>query len=98
MIHLSGKQILVQTLHWHSSRVSSLVFVPDSPYLLSAGAEAVMVQWHLETQNKNFISRLGSSITNVALSYPNQAYYGASMEDNSVKVIRFDNNKVKAHL
>jgi hypothetical protein len=57
-----------------------------------------MVQWHLETQSKSFISRLGSSITNVALSYPNQTYYGATMDDNSVKVIRFDNNKVKAHL
>jgi len=78
--------------------VSALLFVPDTPYLLSAGVEAVIVQWHLVTQNKNFISRVGNAITNLALSSPVQTYFSASLDDNSVKVIRFDNNKVKAHL
>jgi WD40 repeat protein len=81
----------VQTFHWHSQKVSTLLFVPDTPYLLSAGVEAVIVQWHLVTQNKNFISRVGNAITNLALSYPAQTYFSASLDDNSVKVIRFDN-------
>jgi WD40 repeat protein len=98
IVHLSGKQTIVQTLHWHAHRVSALQFIPDTPYLLSAGEEAVIVQWHLETQNKSFISRLGTAITNIGLSLPSQTYYSVSMSDNSVKVIRFDNNKVKAHL
>lgn len=57
-----------------------------------------MVQWHLETQNKSFISRLGAPILNLGISGPHMNYYSVHMEDNSVKVIRFDNNKVKAHI
>ena len=45
----NSKSLIVQTLHWHSSKVNSLLFVNDSPYLLSGGSEAVLVQWHLET-------------------------------------------------
>lgn len=52
----------------------------------------------METQAKSFISRLGSPILNIALSVPNMAYYAVHMSDNSVKVIRFDNNKVRVHL
>jgi WD40 repeat protein len=89
---------VVQTLHWHSHEVHTLNFIPQTPYLLSAGEEAVIVQWHLETQAKSFISRLGSPILNLSLSQPNMTYYGVQMADNSIKVIRFDNNKVKLHI
>ena len=61
---------------------------------MSGGDEAVVVQWHLETQNKSFISRVGAPIVNIGLSSPNMAYYSLTLADNSVKVIRFDNNKV----
>lgn len=33
-----------ETLHWHSSAVRSLVFSQDGAYLLSGGAEAVLVR------------------------------------------------------
>ena len=35
-----------ETLHWHSSAVRSLVFSQDGAYLLSGGAEAVLVRNH----------------------------------------------------
>jgi NET1-associated nuclear protein 1 (U3 small nucleolar RNA-associated protein 17) len=41
-----------QTMHWHAGPVRSLVFSPDSAYLLSGGNEAVLVR-HLNA----FISR-----------------------------------------
>jgi len=49
LVHLGSKSVTVQTLHWHAHRVHSLLFVPETPYLLSAGEESVVVQWHLET-------------------------------------------------
>ena len=58
----------------------------------------MLVQWHLETQSKQFISRLGAPILNFSLSGPSQTYYSTLMADNSVKVVRFDNNKVKVHI
>lgn len=98
IVHLSAKQTIVQTLHWHAHRVSTLKFVPNTPYLISGGEEAVLVQWHLETQSKQFISRIGAPILNFSLSGPSQTYYGTLMADNSVKIVRFDNNKVKVHI
>jgi NET1-associated nuclear protein 1 (U3 small nucleolar RNA-associated protein 17) len=85
-------------LHWHAHKVNSLVFIPGSPYLLSGGEEAVVVQWHLETQAKNFISRLGNSILTISLSLPAMTYYSVQMADNTVKIVRFDNNKIKCQV
>lgn len=97
IIH-NTKQLIVQTLHWHAHRVNALRFIAGSPYLLSGGEEAVIVQWHLETQSKTFISRLGAAITSIGLSSPSHSYYSVNLGDNSSKIVRFDNNKVKAHL
>jgi hypothetical protein len=59
----------------------------------------VVVQWHLETHAKTFISRLGTaSILNLSFSKPSLTYYSVALGDNSVKIIRFDNNKVKVDL
>ncbi len=61
-------EMVIKTLHWHSQPVKSLHFLENTPYLLSAGSEAVVVQWHLEKQDRTFISRLGSKISNLSLS------------------------------
>jgi len=44
--------LIIQTLHWHASSVSCLQFIPGTPLLMSAGSEAVLVQWHLEKQER----------------------------------------------
>lgn len=59
--------------------------------LLSAGRESVLVQWNLATDDKTFVSRLGGApITSLAVSGD---YYACIFGDNSLKVLRFDNNK-----
>jgi hypothetical protein len=52
----------------------------------------------LETQSKQFISRLGGPLCALSLSEPSQTYYSALLADNSIKVIRFDNNKTRVHI
>jgi hypothetical protein len=55
---------VVQTLHWHANAVQTLNFADsfDAPFLISGGQEAVLVQWHLEKQDKTFVSRVGNAI------------------------------------
>jgi hypothetical protein len=52
----------------------------------------------LETQSKQFISRLGGPLSVLSLSEPSQTYYSALLADNSIKVVRFDNNKTRVHI
>jgi len=81
----------ISTLHWHSQEVSSLQFA--GPFLISAGHEAVLVQWHLETQHKQFISRAGAPIQRLLFS-TDGLLCGLFESDNSWKIIRTENNKV----
>jgi len=61
---------------------------------MSGGVEAVLVQWHLEKQERQFVSRVGNAIINFGLS---QNFYALTLGDNSLKVVRVDNNKVALH-
>jgi hypothetical protein len=83
--------LVIQSLqHWHSNAVNCLKFKDNT--LLSAGKESVLVQWHLDRQEKSFVSRLGNGeITNVSLS--EELFYSCSLSDNSFKVMRLENNK-----
>ena len=44
--------LIIQTLHWHASSVTCLQFIRGTPLLMSGGSEAVLVQWHLEKQER----------------------------------------------
>jgi WD40 repeat protein len=88
---VGSTSLIVQTLHWHASQVSSLAFIRETPLLISGGIEAVLVQWHLEKQERAFVSRVGNGILNFSLS---QNYYAMTLADNTVKVVRIDNNKI----
>ena len=89
--------VVVKTLHWHANAVASLKFFENTPYLLSAGSEAVVVQWHLDKQDRTFISRLGSRISALSLSQrygiKTSSFFSAILSDNTLKVVRLDNNK-----
>lgn len=85
-----SSSLIVQTFHWHSQAVSCLEFVQNAPILMSGGKEAVLVQWHLEQQDKTFVSRVGHEITKFSMT---PTYYSTLLADNTVKVIRVDNNK-----
>jgi WD40 repeat protein len=45
------------TVHWHPSPVGCLAFSPDGVYLLSGGAEQVLVMWQLENSKPKFLPR-----------------------------------------
>ena len=66
----SGLEKRAQTtsFHWHAHAVSSLAFTPNGAYLLSGGEEAVLVIWQLHTNKKEFIPRVGSPISTIAIS------------------------------
>ena len=86
-----SSNFVIQTLHWHANGVNSLSFMSGTPFLVSGGAESVLVQWHLQKQAKTFVSRLGDKVTSLAVS---GNHYGVTLGDNSIRVIRNDNNKV----
>jgi len=86
-----SSNFVIQTLHWHANGVSSLRFIPGTPFLVSGGSESVLVQWHLQKQTKTFVSRLGDRVDSLAVS---NSHYGVTLGDNSIRVIRNDNNKV----
>ena len=80
-------------MHWHAHAVQTLAFSEESngaPYLISGGLEAVLVQWHLDKQDKTFVARVGNAISKISLS---KTFYSLVLSDNTFKVVRFDNNK-----
>lgn len=87
-----SSSLIVQTFHWHASQVRWLVFMRNAPVLMSGGNEGVIVQWHLEKQEKTFVSQIGNAILNLSLS---PTYYVVTLANNSVKVLRTDNNKLQ---
>lgn len=90
--HSQAKMVIQSLPQWHSHSVNSLQFTQDDAFLLSAGKESVLVQWHLEKQDKSFVSRLGGGeIMSVSLSA--QDFYSCIFSDNTFKVYRFENNK-----
>lgn len=56
---------LISLQHWHSSAVAALCFSADGAYLLSGGAEAVLVLCQLRTGALRFLPRLGGPITGI---------------------------------
>ncbi|KAI5962880.1 NAN1 [Candida margitis] len=50
---------------WHIDQVNALQFSHDNNYLLSGGAEKVLVFWQLETEKKQFLPRLNGVIDKI---------------------------------
>ncbi|XP_071445951.1 WD repeat-containing protein 75 [Hetaerina americana] len=72
--------------HWHTLPVNAICFSETGTSLFSGGGECVMVRWLLEYQEKNFLPRMGSPISHLAVSPGNQLV-AASMADNSIQLI-----------
>ncbi|XP_061143492.1 WD repeat-containing protein 75 [Syngnathus typhle] len=82
------KQYTQMTLHWHHDTVSSLCYTPEGTNLLSGGVESVLVQWkHGQETQKEFLPRLGASITHVTVS-PDGALFCTSHSDNKITIIK----------
>ncbi|EEB06712.2 U3 snoRNP-associated protein Nan1, partial [Schizosaccharomyces japonicus yFS275] len=75
-----------RVFHWHANPIRGLAWALDGNYLLSGGSEGVLVLWQLETAQRQYLPRLGSSLHAIAVS-PNNQQYAVYMGDNSVQVI-----------
>ena len=58
----AARHLPLSTFHWHQQAVGALAFTPDAAYLLSGGAEAVLVLWQLASGTKQFLPRLGGPL------------------------------------
>eukprot|EP00762_Andalucia_godoyi_P001337 ANDGO_04809.mRNA.1 U3 small nucleolar RNA-associated protein 17 len=92
LIYLPSKRMTL--LHWHAHKVAALQFTLDSGYLLSAGEEAVLVLWQLESNSKVFMPRLGAPICGVSIS-PNMEFYAVVCADNSVRLVNAASRKLQ---
>ena len=78
---------LFEPARWHAHAVGALCFSHDGAYLLSGGAEKVLVIWQLETLEKTFLPRLGGPITHIARSPDDAACYALGQQDNAVRLV-----------
>jgi NET1-associated nuclear protein 1 (U3 small nucleolar RNA-associated protein 17) len=85
----------LSTLHWHARAVGALCFSSDGAYLLSAGEEATLVIWQLETLHKTFLPRLGGPVTRVVGCRSDPAKYAVSQEDNVIRVVSLATMQVR---
>jgi len=57
-----------KAMHWHAHAVGCLAYSHDGRFLYSGGSEGVLVLWHLQSESKQFLPRLGSAIVSLAVS------------------------------
>jgi NET1-associated nuclear protein 1 (U3 small nucleolar RNA-associated protein 17) len=67
------KRAQTTTLHWHAHAVASVAFTSNGAYLLSGGEESVLVIWQLHTGKKEFVPRVGASISTIAVARGGQS-------------------------
>ncbi|CAL8472222.1 g11764 [Coccomyxa elongata] len=76
-----------ETLHWHSSAVRSLVFSQDGAYLLSGGAEAVLVIWRLDNGARTYLPRMAGALTAINPVPSDAACYILTQADNTIRMV-----------
>jgi len=73
--------------HWHAQGVKCVALSPDGAYMLSGGAENVVVVTQLATGVRTFLPRLGAEVTAVLSSRDGQVY-AAATADHTVRFLR----------
>ncbi|KAG9005350.1 hypothetical protein FRB90_010426 [Tulasnella sp. 427] len=61
-----AKTPTTRLLHWHAHEVGALNFTPNGAFLISGGAEAVMVLWNMDTGRKGNVPRVGAPIQGIS--------------------------------
>lgn len=79
--------------HWHSHPCTALQFTEDGTYMLSGGTESVLVIWQLHTGRRQFITGLGTAISNISVS-PDFKYYAVSTVGNCIHLINSASSKI----
>jgi NET1-associated nuclear protein 1 (U3 small nucleolar RNA-associated protein 17) len=87
-------ELTTSVLHWHAHPVRATAFSDDGAYLLSGGAEAVLVLWQLESGHRQFLPRVGAPITGLSVS-PKGTLYALSCADNAIRLVGAVSSKVE---
>ncbi|KAI9872810.1 MAG: hypothetical protein M1830_001174, partial [Pleopsidium flavum] len=72
--------------HWHREAVSTVKWSLDGNYIISGGAETVLVLWQLDTSKKQFLPHLSSAIESLVVSAGGSSY-ALRLADNSAMVL-----------
>ncbi|KAI5805010.1 quinon protein alcohol dehydrogenase-like superfamily [Geopyxis carbonaria] len=84
-------------LHWHRKAVESVKWALNGSYVVSGGAETVLVIWQLETGIKQYLPHLGAAVRNIVVS-PGGASYAISLSDNSTIIVSTTELKATANI
>eukprot|EP00939_MAST-03C_sp_MAST-3C-sp1_P001534 g1534.t1 len=76
----------ITVLHWHAHAVACLAFGEEGNQLFSGGNEAVLVVWQLESQDINFLPRLGGPLTAIRCNRSGTAV-SVCCGDNSLRLV-----------
>ncbi|KAK3679129.1 NET1-associated nuclear protein 1 [Recurvomyces mirabilis] len=86
-----------RVLHWHRTSPSTIKFSPDGNYLVSGGAETVLVLWQLATGKQQFLPHLGAEVQQLGISKAGDRY-AVLLGDNSVIVLSSGELKAVAQI
>ncbi|KEF56965.1 uncharacterized protein A1O9_07155 [Exophiala aquamarina CBS 119918] len=81
-----NEDIIPRKLHWHRTAVNTVKWSRDQRYIISGGNETVLVIWQLDTNQKQFLPHLSTSILNLTVSAKGSEY-ALRLGDNSVMVL-----------
>jgi len=79
-------QFARKMMHWHAHEPLTLAFVPDGLYMLSGGHEAVLVIWQLQSEQQNYLPRLGAPLTHISVS-PDGLVFCLTTADNCLHIV-----------
>ena len=78
--------VVARRLHWHRDAVNTVKWSKDGNYIVSGGNETVLVIWQLDTNQKQFLPHLSTSILNLAISDLGSSY-ALRLADNSIMIL-----------
>lgn len=84
-------------LHWHRKAVQTVRWSVDGNYLISGGSETVLVLWQLDTNAKQFVPHLSSTVVNLVVS-PSGASYAVMLADNCTIILSTADLKATANI
>ncbi|KAI8872372.1 hypothetical protein GQ42DRAFT_119494, partial [Ramicandelaber brevisporus] len=67
----------------------------DGTHLMSGGREGVLVMWQLDTNQKQFVPRMGAPIVNISINQ-DQSHVAVGFADNTVRVLSSTNLTLRA--
>lgn len=82
----NNEDVIPRKLHWHRTAVNTVKWSRDQQYIVSGGNETVLVIWQLDTNEKQFLPHLSTSILNLTISAKGSEY-ALRLGDNSVMVL-----------